>query len=57
MKIKFVENCTVFPDDKEIDARVGQELDVADEAYAQLLIDKGHAVAAEKPVAAKKEKA
>lgn len=57
MKIKFIENCTVFPEGVQLDAKSGQEIDVLDEAYAQLLIDKGHAAAADKPAASKRDKA
>lgn len=55
MKIRFIQDCTVYPEGKQIDARVGQTLDIADEAYAQLLVDKGHAVAADKAATPKKK--
>lgn len=56
MKIRFIEDCTVYPGDTETDVRVGAELDIEDATYARLLIAKGHAVAAEKALALKKEK-
>lgn len=56
MMIRFIQDCTVYPDGKEAVVLAGAELDVEDESYAQLLIDKGHAVSAEKAPAAKKEK-
>lgn len=43
MKIKFIENCKVFPEGVETDARVGQTIEIADEEYAQLLVAKRHA--------------
>jgi hypothetical protein len=44
MKIRFVQDCTVFPNGERLDALVGDEREIADADYAQLLIDKGHAV-------------
>jgi hypothetical protein len=56
MKIKFVQSCTVYPEDKETIVFSGDEIEIADENYARLLIKKGHAVAVDKP-AAKKDRA
>lgn len=56
MKIKFIQSCTVYPDDKETIVFAGAEVEIADEDYARLLIDKGHAVAVDK-AAPKKDKA
>lgn len=43
MKIKFIENCTVYPGGVRDDVFVDQEREFDDE-YAQLLVNKGHAV-------------
>jgi hypothetical protein len=43
MKIRFIEDCTVYPNGKETFVQVGQTLDIADAEYAQLLVSKRHA--------------
>ena len=52
MKLKALQDFTCYPNDTEasrLDIPAGKEFEIADEKYAKLIVDKGHAVPAAAP--------
>jgi hypothetical protein len=60
MKLKALQDFTCYPNDTEasrLDIPAGKEFEIADEKYAKMLVDKGHAEPAAAPAPQPKTRA